>query len=229
MAPNKKSARLAGLFFLLMILFGLFAELFFRQKVFVANDAVTTFSNIMANGFVYRIGIVSDIFMSLSYLFTALALYRLLVSVDKSLAQLMVLFATAGCVLLMSNILNELAPLSLLRSGAASDAFTDGQLQFMAMSSYDTFNHGYMIGQVFFALWVLPLGLLIWRSKFIPKAFGVFFLIEVVCGMLSVAVHFLSPVASIETILLLPGTIAEFAFLGFLLFRGINESRLMPA
>ena len=229
MAPNKKTARLAGLFFLLMIVFGLFAELFFRQKVFVPNDAAATVSNIMANGFVYRIGIVSDIFMSLSYLFTALALYQLLVSVDRNLAQLMVLFASAGCVLLLSNILNELAPLSLLSAGTESGVFTDGQLQFMVMSSYDTFNHGYMIGQVFFALWVLPLGLLIWRSKFIPKAFGVLFLVEVVGGMLSVAVHFLSPVVSIETVLLLPGIVAEFAFLGFLLFRGINESRLVTA
>jgi hypothetical protein len=63
----------------------------------------------------------------------------------------------------------------------------------MAMLSYNTYGHGYMIGQVFFALWVLPLGILIYRSKFIPKVFGILFIIEVVCGLLSVVAHFLLP------------------------------------
>lgn len=226
MTPNKKTARLAGLFFLLMVVFGLFAEIFFRQDVFVADDATVTAANIFSSVFLYRIGIVSDIFMSLCYLFTALALYRLLVSVNKNLAQMMVLFAAAGCVLLLSNILNEFAPLSLLSASAQPGAFTAGQLQSLAMFSFNTYNHGYMIGQVFFALWVLPLGVLIWRSKFIPKAFGVLFFIEVVCGMLSVVVHFLVPDGSIESILLLPGTVAEFGFLGWLLIRGINVSKV---
>lgn len=226
MTPNKKAARLAGLFFLLMVVFGLFAEIFFRQKVFVANDAAATAGNILANVFLYRVGIVSDIIMSLCYLFTALALYRLLVSVNKNLAQMMVLFASAGCVLLLSNILNEFAPLSLLSDGMQPGVFTDGQLQSMAMFSYNTYNHGYMIGQVFFALWVLPLGILIHRSKFIPKVFGILFIIEAVCGLLSVVAHFLLPNESIEFALLLPCTIAEMAFLFWLLIRGINQSKL---
>lgn len=226
MNPSKKIARLAGVFFLLMVVFGLFAELFFRQNIFVANDAAATASNILANGLLYRAGIVSDILMSLCYLFTALALYRLLVTVNKNLAQLMVLFAAAGSLLLMSNILNELAPLSLLGAGAQSSAFTEAQLQSMAMFSFDTYNHGYMIGQAFFALWVLPLGLLIWRSKFIPKAFGFLFLVEAFGGLLSVVVHFLAPGATIEAVLLLPGMLAEFAFLGWLLLKGIDESKL---
>src|SRR5512133_3654893 len=95
---EKKTARLAGLFFLLMVVFGLSAELFFRQRVFVAGDAAATAGNILSNDFLYRIGIVNDILMSLFYLFTALALHMLLVSVNKFQAQMMVLFAAAGSV-----------------------------------------------------------------------------------------------------------------------------------
>jgi hypothetical protein len=226
MNPNKKTARLAGLLFLLMVVTGLFAEIFFRQKLFVANDAAATAGNILSNVFLYRAGILSDILMSLFYLLTALALYRLLVSVNKHLAQTMVLFAAAGSVLLLGNILNELAPLTLLSAGAQPGAFTAGQLQAMAMLHYDAYNHGYMIGQVFFALWVLPLGVLIYRSKFIPKVLGILFVIETICGLLAVMVHFLAPNASFETVLLIPCTIAEFAFMFWLLIRGINESKL---
>jgi hypothetical protein len=226
MIPNKKTARLAGLLFLLTMVFGLFAEIFFRQKLFVADDAAATAVNILSNVFLYRAGILSDILMSLFYLLTALALYKLLVSVNKHLAQTMVLFAAAGSVLLLGNILNELAPLTLLSAGGQPGAFTDGQLQAMAMFNFNAYNHGYMLGQVFFALWVLPLGVLIFRSNFIPRALGILFVIETICGLLAVTVHFLVPNASIETILLIPCTIAEFAFVGWLLIRGINESRL---
>lgn len=225
MIPNKKTARYAGLLFMLMVLSGLFAEIFFRQKLFT-NDMALTAGNILNNDFLYRAGILSDIIMSLSYLFTALLLYKLLVSVDKYMASLMVLFAAAGCVLLLSNILNELAPLYMVGAGSQTGSLSSGQLQTMANLSFVTYGHGYMIGQVFFALWVLPLGLLIYRSKFIPKVIGILFLIEVAGGLLSVAVHFLIPNESIESVLLLPGILAEFAFMFFLLIRGINEKKV---
>lgn len=225
MVPNKKTARFAGLLFLLMVVSGLFAEIFFRQKLFT-NDMAATADNILHNDFLYRAGILSDIIMSLSYLFTALVLYKLLVSVNRNMAALMVLFAAAGCVLLLSNILNEFAPLYMVGTGSQTGSLGSGQLEVMAMLSYSAYGHGYMIGQVFFALWVLPLGILIYRSKFIPKVFGILFLIEVFGGLLSVAVHFLIPNVSIETVLLLPGTLAEFGFMFWLLIRGINESKL---
>ena len=101
MEANRKTARIAGLLFLLMVVAGLFAELFFRQKL-VATDAATTAQNILNNPLLLRAGVLSDIVMSLSYLFTALALYRLLRSVDRDLASLMVLFAAAGSVILLS-------------------------------------------------------------------------------------------------------------------------------
>jgi len=225
MIPNKKTARFAGLLFLLMVVSGLFAEIFFRQKLFTDDMAVTV-DNILHNDFLYRAGILSDIIMSLSYLFTALVLYKLLVSVNKNMASLMVLFAAAGCVLLLSNIMNEFAPLYMVGAGSQAGSLSPGQLQDMAMLSFTTYGHGYMIGQVFFALWVLPLGILIYRSMFIPKVIGILFLIEVAGGLLSVVVHFLIPNESIESVLLLPGVLAEFVFMFWLLIRGINESKV---
>ncbi len=227
MAPNKKNARFAGFLFLLMVVTGMFAEVFFRQTLFV-SDASVTANNILHNSFLFRAGILSDIVMSVAYLFTALALYRLLVSVDENMAKLMVLFAACGAVLLLSNLLNEFAPLYILGEGSPSGALSSAQLQDMAMISFTTYGHGYMIGQVFFSLWVFPLGLLIYRSKFIPKVFGILFVIETACGLLSVAAHFLLADVSLESALLIPGTIAEMTFLLWLVIRGVSQSK-MPA
>jgi hypothetical protein len=228
MIPTKKTARLAGLFFLLMVVFGLFAEVFFREKLFASEDIVATANNILANDFLYRIGILSDILMSLSYLFTALALYMLLASVNKNMAALMVLFATAGCVLLLFTIQSEFAPLYILSGNDYQSSFNSSQLQSLAMLYYKSYQHGYVIGQVFFALWVLPLGVLIYKSGFIPKIFGILFVVETIFGLMSVIVHFLVPNGTLETILLLPGTIAEFSFVLWLLIWGITESKPLP-
>lgn len=227
MSPNKKTARFAGLLFLLMVVFGLVAEIFFRQKLFASNDVTVTANNILSNIFLYRAGITSDILMALSYLLTALALYKLLYSVNKNLAAVMVVFATAGSILLMFNTLNEFAPLYILSGNDYMITFNPSQKQSLAMLFYNLYVHGYVIGQVFFALWVLPLGVLIYKSRFIPKIFGALFMIETVFGLVTVMVHFLMPNATIETIMMLPMMIAEFSFMFYLLIRGINESKLL--
>ena len=226
MNPTKKTARIAGLMFLLMVASGLFAELFFRQKLFSADAAETT-KRILENTLLYRAGILSDIVMSLSYLLTALMLYQLLRTVDENKARLMVLFAAAGCVILLMNVMNEYMP--LIYANTTAGALTAPQLSELSRLSFSAYNNGYMIGQVFFALWVLPLGQLICRSKFIHKVFGYLFLIEAVCGLLSVVAHFLLGSETISTMLLLPGTVAEFAFLLWLLIRGIDEKKLNTA
>lgn len=226
MKDNKKTARLAGLLFLLMVVFGLFSEIFFRQKLMSSNDIAETARNILSNSFIYRIGITSDLLMALSYLLTALALFKLLSSVNWNMAAAMVVFAAAGTVLLMFNILNEVAPLYILNGNEYLNNFTSSQRQSLAMLFYDLYEHGYIIGQVFFALWVLPLGVLIYKSGFIPKAFGILFIIETIFGFVSVIEHFLVPNGMIETVLLLPGTIAELSFMFWLLIRGINKPKL---
>lgn len=222
MGTMKKHARVAGLLFLLMVVTGLFAELFFRQKL-VTADAATTAKNILNNAPLLRAGVLSDIVMALSYLFTVLALDRLLRPVDRDLSMRMVLFAAAGSILLLVNTLFEFLPLVLVR--LQPGAMNAGQLQELAQICFLANANGYRIGQVFFALWVFPLGLLIWRSNFIPKVFGVLFLIETFCGLLAVAAHFLFENGAVTDALLLPGTVAEFAFLIFLLIRGTSAPK----
>lgn len=217
--PNKKTTLIAGLFFLLMVVSGLFSEIFVRQKLIVSNDAVTTANNILSHPLLYRLGIASDISMALFYLFTALALYCLLESINKKLASVMVVLASLGCVMLLFNVLNEAVPLYILQGQSYLNAIGLSERQAFAMFFIDLFGHGYMLGQVFFALWVLPLGILIHRSKFIPKIFGIFFMVEAVFALIAVFVHFLIPNSSVETLLLIPGMVAEFSFLFWLLFQ----------
>lgn len=220
---NRKTAGLAGLFFLLMVVFGLFAEIFFRQKLFVAGDAAATARNILSNELLFRAGIASDLLMALCYLITALLLYRLLSGVDKNLATLMVVFAAAGSVLLMGNVLLEFAPLVILNGTEFLSPLGEGQIQGLALLCYQMYQHGYMIGQIFFSLWVLPLGMLIYRSRFIPRLFGVFFIAETVFGLAAAIIHFMMPNGLVESVAMIPMMVAEFSFMGYLLTAGLRR------
>lgn len=226
---SKKTARIAGVLWLLMCVFGMFSQMGFRERIFVIDELAITADNILANQFLFRLGVVSEVIMLICYLLTGLVLYRLLAVINRGQASLMVLFVTLGTAIGMLNILNEFASLYILSKEAYQNIFTEVQLQAQAMTYYDLYEHGYVIAHIFFSLWVLPLGLLIYKSKFIPKLFGVLFVIEAILGLLSIGLHFLFPNTSLELNILWAGAVAEFSFMFWLLIRGINTSKVIVA
>lgn len=226
MIPGKKTARLAGFLWLLMFLFGPIAQII-RDKLFIVGDMGATANNINANEFLFRIGFASDLIMMIFYVLLPLVLYRLLSEVNKNLSILMVIFVILGTSINMINLLNEFEALHLLSGAKYLNTFTDAQLQAKAMLSYDLYLHGYEIANIFFGLWLVPLGLLVYKSGFLPKALGILLIVGGSGLLISVFVHFLFPIYSIiNTILLIPQTLAEILFMLWLLIRGINESKV---
>ena len=229
MIPNKKTARLAGFLWLLMFVFGPIAQII-RSKLFLTGDMAATANNIMTNEFLFRVGFVSDLMMMIIYVLLPLALYKLLSTVNKNLAILMVIFVILGTSINMINLLNEFASLHLLSGAKYLSVFESAQLQAQSMLSYDLYLHGYEIANIFFGLWLIPLGLLVYKSGFIPRVLGILLVVGG-CGLfLNVFIHFLFPGYEIvSTILLIPQTLAEFLILAWLLVRGINESKVTAA
>ncbi len=226
MIPNQKTARLAGLLLLLMFVFGPIAQII-RDKLFVPGDMAATANNIMANESLFRLGFVSDLIMMTIFVFLPLALYKLLSTVNKNQAMIMVILAIIGTGINMINLLNEFESLHLLSGAEYLSVFTVTQLQAQAMLSYDLYLHGYEIANIFFALWLVPLGLLVYKSEFLPRFLGILLVVGGCSLLLNVFVHFLFPgYTTVSTILLIPQTIAEFIFLGWMLIKGINESEV---
>jgi len=222
MIPNKKTARLAGLLWLMMCVFGPIAQII-RDKLFVTGDMAATAHNIMANEFLFRLGFVSDLIMMILFVFLPFALYKLLSTVNKNQAMIMVILAVIGTSINMTNLLNEFESLQLLSGAEYLSVFTISQLQAQAMLAYDLYLHGYEIANIFFALWLVPLGFLVYKSEFLPRFLGILLVVGGCSLLLNVFVHFLFPSYPIvNTILLIPQTIAEFLSMGWLLVRGIK-------
>lgn len=232
MGPNKKTARLAGLLWVLMIVFGLFAQMGVRESIIIPGSAAATAANIVSANFLFRLGFVSDLAMLICYLLTPLVFYKLLSLVNKDLSALMVIFAIVGTAIGMLSLLCEYAAVQILSGTSYLGVFSTSQLESQAMLLLELNDHGYMIAHIFFALWVMPLGILIYRSGFLPRIFGILFIAETAAGVTSVILHFLFPGGTLETTLMWLGALAEFSFTFWLLLRGVRELRpgnLQPA
>jgi len=187
----------------------------------VPGDAVTTARNIMASEWLFRSGTVSHLIGQIIFVFLVLALYRLLKPVNKDHAVLMVILVLLGIPMAFLNEVNHLAALRLL-SSADDGAFTTTQLQAQAMLFLDMRQNGILVAQVFWGLWLLPLGFLIFRSGFLPKLLGIL-----------LAIGGAGYLIDSTTQLLFPGlpTISQFTFIGELLFslwlliKGVNVER----
>ena len=226
MIPNKKTARLAGFVWLLMFIFGPIAQII-RGKIFIIDDMVGTANNIMDNEFLFRVGFASDLIMMITFVILSLVLYKLLNTVNKNLATIMVIFVILGTSINMINLLNEFTSLYLLSGEEYLNVFSDAQLQAKAMLSYDLYLHGYEIANIFFALWLIPLGILVHKSYFLPKALGILLIAGGFGLLINVFVYFLIPgYHSINIILLIPHSLGEALLLLWLLIKGINSSKV---
>lgn len=213
-------ARVAGFLYLLLIPFSLFGIMYVPSSLVVPGDAATTASNIMASEGLFRSAIVSHFIGQTIFIFLPLVLYKLLKPVNKNHAVLMVVFVLIGVPIAFVNELNHFAALILLSGAEYSTAFETDQLHAQVMFFLDLREHGVLITQIFWGLWLFPLGYLVFKSGFLPKILGVLLMI----GCLGYLVDFL-------TFSLFPdfdATISQFTFVGelllplWLLFKGVN-------
>jgi hypothetical protein len=225
-SPNK-TARLAGLLYLLLIVFGVFAEFFVRQRLIVPGDAIATANNIMASESLFRIGFVCDLIATTVWLLLPLALYKLFKPVNENQASVMVIFVVIGVAIQYLNMLNQFAVLLLLSGADYLKVFEANQLQALAMFFLNMHKYGYIIPQISHGLWLLPLGLLVFKSGFYSRVFGVLLIIACVSFLVDEFARFLSPNYGdiMALIVTLPTVVGEFSFCGLLLIRGVNVEK----
>ncbi|MEO9806037.1 MAG: DUF4386 domain-containing protein [Reichenbachiella sp.] len=230
LGPNKPTARLAGFLFLLLIVTGVFSEFFVRQEIFVADDALATANNIAANALLFRIGMVSDLVMTLAYFFFGLVVYQLLKSIDKFQAQLLVA-SVLICVSIYSiNMLNHAAPLILLSGQDYLSGFDTNQLNALVTFFLELHGTGYYVSQIFFGLYLFPLGYLVYKSGWFPKAIGVLLMLGGLGDMIDLLWFFLYPDFDTENLILLnltlPADLGEFSLCLWMMIMGIRQPKV---
>jgi hypothetical protein len=156
--------------------FAFFGIIYVPSVLVVAGDTEGTAHNIMAAEWLFRSGTVSHLIGQIIHVPLVLALHRLFKSVNAGHAVLMVVLALLPVPIAFLNELNHLTVLRLL-SGAGDGAFTPNQLQAQAMLFLDMRGNGILLAQIFWGLWLLPLGILVRRSGFLPAILGILLMI----------------------------------------------------
>jgi len=170
-------ARVAGFLYLIANLFAPFTLLYLPSRFIVRGDAAATASNIMASESLFRFGIVLNLFTFIGQIFLVLALYQLLKVVNKNMASLMVIFSLAAVPIAMVNELNNLAVLQFLNNADYLKVFQNDQLQDLAYLFLRLHSQGFLIAQIFWGLWLFPMGYLVFKSGFLPRIIGVLLMI----------------------------------------------------
>jgi hypothetical protein len=225
MTSPKRLARSAGVLYLLVGIFGGFAEGFVEPKMYVAGNAAATAGNVVANAGLVRMGVFADLLDQVFFVTLAMTLYLLLKHVHKSAASAMVIFVALASGIECLNTVFELEGLRVATGAVNLDAIGTASSNAQVFLLLDTQHYGLFIAQIFFGLWLVPLGYLAYRSAgWFPKWLGVLLVVGGACYLVEVVGQFLVPDIGqhIHGYITIPSALAEITMLLYLLVIGVR-------
>ena len=220
----KRLARIAGIFYLLVGIFGGFAEGFGDPKIYAAGDAAATTGNILANPGLVRTIVVAHLVNGVFFVLTAMTLYILLEHVHKSVARAMLVFVAIAVGITTLNAVFQFEGLRVATDSAYAAAFGAAGSNALVLLLLDIQHYGTLSAQVFFGLWLAPLGYLAYKSGLFPKALGVVLVAAAVCYLVDLLAAFLAPALSarIHSFMGIVPAIAEIGMVLYLLVVGVK-------
>ncbi len=226
MISDKNLARIAGLFYLIVIATGLFSEVFVRQALRVAGDALATARNIQSHEMLFRWGFVADLINFVVGLPTVLIIYFLFNRVNKFLLQLALIFVVIQTAIIAVNLLNQISPLIILGNDTYLNTLQPNQLATLSLLSLNIQVQGYAIGLVFFGFYCLLVGYVIFKSQIVPKFLGILYIISGLGYLINSFTMFLSKgfANPLFQYLAIPIFIGELSFCLWLLIKGVKNS-----
>jgi len=229
MSSAKNPGRFAGLLYVLTSIVGFFAMMYVPTKLIVHGNAAATANNIAASETLFRLGIAGELIGYAGFIFVALALYDLLKGVNRRHASLMVLLIVVSVPIAFLNELNSMAALVLVRGADFLSIFDKPQREALAMLFLNLHFYGFVVAEIFSGLWLLPLALLVYRSRFLPRFLGVWLALAgfawVVLSLTGVlSLQYYDKVFTFTQ----PAVFGELAFMFWLLIKGAKPPALDP-
>jgi hypothetical protein len=173
-----KNARIAGLLYLVGSLFGIVRLIYVPNTLFMYGNATATAKNIAEHELLFRFGIVSYLVCAALWIFVTVALYRLFKGVNQGLAVLMVILGSLMVTpIFFVNTVNDAAALLLVRGGGYLSVFDKPQREALARLFLDLHHQLDLANEIFWGLWLIPYGLLVYKSRFLPRILGVWLII----------------------------------------------------
>ncbi len=220
MTSPQRTAHMAGAMYLVLFVCGSFS-IFVRSGMVVPGDALATSANILASEFLFRLQLVSELVMSIAWLMVAFLLYILFRTVHRHMALLFLLFAAIGVATICANMVFQAGVLVVLGETGVVAGMDTAYLQAQVGMFLALFSRGWTISGIFTGLWLFPLGLLVIKSGYVPRAFGIALIIACFGYLIPVLTVFLVPqLAKFNLAIMSISGIIEVSFGLWLLFKG---------
>lgn len=223
---DKSWAKRSGLLYLVVAIFGGGAESV-RQNLVVSGDAAATADNIASSATVFRLAFAADLLQIGCFLGVAVILYGLLKHVSARAALVMLVFNAVSVAIMGANSLNHIGALMTATSSAYAGAAGASDAQVLLFA--DLHTQGFLIAQVFFGLWLFPIGFMFLRSGYAPKVLAVLVMIAAGGYLGDVVTSTLSPATgdSLAPVFIVITVVGEGALALWLLIKGLNfDSRV---
>lgn len=221
----KKRARLAGFLYFILVITGIYGIFFISSQTIVQGDAGATAKNVLANEFLFRTGIINDLISNTIFVLLVLVLYRMFKQVNEHQAKLMValVLVQIPAVFIMEAL--NITSLVIFK-GEILQTFELNQRQDLAILFLRINDYGTLTLEMFWELWLLPFGLLVYKSGFIPRIFGILLIIAGIAYVNGsfVALLFPSYSAFVNQPTLLLVAIGEISITLWLLIKGVNNN-----
>ncbi|MCB8976189.1 MAG: DUF4386 domain-containing protein [Ardenticatenaceae bacterium] len=197
--------------------------LYVPEFVIVPQDGMATVNNIIAGETIFRLSIMAALVVQIGHIFIPLLLYRLLSPANKTLAIYMVVFMLVSIPITMLNELNNFAILYLVNGNITSTVVSPEQIGNWVLFFHSLHETGIFIAEIFWGLWLIPMGWLIIKSELVPKLLGYALLIVALSYVADFFMGMLLPQLGIE----ITGVVGflEILFPLWLLIKGVDAEK----
>jgi len=212
MNEQKKTARTAGLWWLLFIIAGPVSYLVVDGKLLAPGDTAATLGNIGANTTMFWAGAAAFFAGYAFFILLGRTLCKLFKTVGLGLTKTMMCLVIAGTVLVAAGKVAEIA-------GAVSQNVETAAFLFDLRANIE------ITVELFWGLWLIPLVLLIFKSNFFPKIIGAAAVLAVVYHLAVFGAFFTTGIdVSVNPVLMAFGMIGELAVVLWLLIKGVKTA-----
>ncbi len=216
----KSTARLAGVLYLIFIILGLYIDFYIPSQITTEGAPALVAHSVLTNELLLRTSFAAHILTNTVWLFLVLVLYRLFKSVDRLQAKVMLVLVIVQIPPVFSLEALQLGSLMLFK-GELLKEFALSQRQDLAMLFFQVGGLGNITEQLFWGLWLFPLAILIYKSRFLPRFIGVWLAVNgfayVVLSFTSLLLpQYANPVFNYSQ----PALIGEVVFMLWLLIMG---------
>lgn len=215
---DQTTARIAGLLYLIVVVCGIYSIAFVPSRI-IADDPIRTVENLRNLETSFRTSIVAGVACYVAFLLLPLALYKILAAHGRELGAVMIALAAASVPISIYNLTNKIAVLPLIRQSSSAAGIA---------ARFADYDSGVLIATVFWGLWLVPLGLLIIRSRRLPMILGILLILGGIGYVVSFAGKIVYPEfrsLPMAGYLALPATFGEIGTCLWLLIFGVRAGR----